>query len=630
MRRAGISDYDRHPVETGAFALVTKDANGVKIATPNSAARNAGVYAGMRLADARALMPALATQIAEPAADAQALRNLTDWCRRYTPIVGIDGTSGIWLDITGAAHLLGGEDELLADLGWRLHAMGFTNRLGLAETPGAAWAVARFLGADIKHTSARAFSDEVGTGSAQKMRPNQKARALIGFHRIEKRSSAIKKGGVEKTGDVEKKGSLETTAGSRHTSSNARASSRTDRVSQQPRPCNILPGGVLKALAPLPLAALRLDETTLHLLGRFGLKSIGALCAVPRSSLKRRFPATEARQAVLDRLDQALGNRREPFFPLEKIPPYFERLSFAEPILATTSFHLGLEDLLQRLCTRMEHDHKGATRLTFSAYHVDGGVSRIGIATARPSRDVAHLMLLFRERIETLNPGFGIDVLVLSADAIGALSAAQLGLSRSFSAGARQDVAALVDRLSNRLGRQSVQRIIPGASHIPERAEACVTVIQAPRAASTGEPQRTERPGHEAPQHLLCKPPRPFRLLERPEPISVMAEVPDGPPLHFTWRRVAHRVIRAEGPERIAPEWWTGLAAPPERTRDYYRVEDDEGRRFWMFREGLYRNQGGDHAAANGVGRGTASSKENDQNGNDARLPTWHMHGLFA
>ena len=109
-----------------------------------------------------------------------------------------------------------------------------------------------------------------------------------------------------------------------------------------------------------------------------------------------------------------------------------------------------------------------------------------------------------------------------------------------------------------------------------------------------------------------------------------MAEVPDGPPLHFTWRRVAHRVIRAEGPERIAPEWWTGLAAPPERTRDYYRVEDDEGRRFWMFREGLYRNQGGDHAAANGVGRGTASSKENDQNGNDARRPTWHMHGLFA
>lgn len=496
-----------HPVEAGPFALVCKDASGVRISASNVVARKGGVSEGMRLTDARALLPTLVTEIRDFEAEVRALRGLADWCRGYAPVVSVDGVDGLWIDITGAAHLCGGEDALLSDLGNRLRAIGFAGRLGLADTPGAAWAVARFHGG----------------------------------HEAQ----------------------------------------------------SVLPGEARTALSPLPLAALRLDPDILLLLKRFGLKTIGALCEIPRSSLYRRFPSDETGEAVLHRLDQALGLASEPVVPLQAAPAYFERISFPDPILATESFHRGLHELLCRLSRRMEMDHKGATRLTFAAYHADGGVSRVSIATARPSRDVKHLALLFRDRIETLNPGFGVDVLILSADAIGQLGTDQLSLSRGSTLERdRVDVSSLIDRLSNRLGAGSVQRILPHASHIPERAEIRVPALRG--IAST----------------VVCpsKPPRPFRLLARPEVVQVIAEVPEGPPLRFTWRRVAHRVVRAEGPERIAPEWWDQLSGPVHRTRDYYRVEDERGQRFWLFREGLYRDQGG----------------------KEEPLPTWHMHGVFA
>ncbi|CFX06563.1 Protein ImuB [Candidatus Filomicrobium marinum] len=498
-----------HPVEADPFALVCKDASGVRISAPNAIARKGGVSEGMRLTDARALLPTLVTEIRDFEAEARALQGLANWCRRYAPVVSVDGVDGLWIDITGAAHLCGGEDALLSDLGKRLRTIGFASRLGLADTPGAAWAIARFHGG---------------------------------------------------------------------------------------REAQSVPSGDVKtALSLLPLAALRLDPDVLLLLRRFGFKTIGALCEIPRASLYRRFPAGEAGEAVLHRLDQVLGLASEPIVPLQAAPDYFERISFPDPILATESFYRGLHELLCRLCRRMEMDHKGATRLTFAAYHADGGVSQVSIATARPSRDAKHLELLFRDRIETLNPGFGVDVLILSADAVARLGTDQLSLSRGAAMErARVDVSSLVDRLSNRLGAGSVQRILLHESHIPERAEIRVPALRGGASAVTRCPS---------------KPPRPFRLLARPEVVQVLAEVPEGPPLRFTWRRVAHRVVRAEGPERIGPEWWDQSFGPVHRTRDYYRVEDDRGRRFWLFREGLYRDQG--------------SSKEEP-------LPTWHMHGLFA
>ena len=463
----------------------------------------------MPLSDARALLPALMTQPLRPDADARALQALAEWCQRYTPWTSTDGETGLWLDITGAAHLLGGEDNLLADLAARLTHLGFENRLGLADTAGTAWAVARFAAPDA------------------------------------------------------------------------------------PALQNVPPGGMAEALEKLPLQALRLEDSCLHLLKRFGLKTIGELCRLPRSTLKSRFPSDDIGQAVLHRLDQALGRAGEPLTPLMPPPVYVMRKACPEPILETDSFQFVLEELLQRLCTQLEDDGMGAKAVTFSAYRADGGVSRIAIATARASCNAAHLAYLFRDKLEAIDPGFGVDVLTLAADTVEALDAKQLQLTSS-QQGSRNDGALerLIDRLSNRLGAASVQYIVGCESHIPERAERRVQALKAER--------RT------IPQAAPQKPARPFRLLARPEAIQVMAEVPEGPPMRFTWRRVTHRVIHAEGPERIAAEWWHRGPAATARTRDYYHVEDSEGRRFWLFREGLYSDTGQD------------------------QLPSWHMHGLFA
>lgn len=499
---------NKHPlVEATPFALVHKQANCLQIFALNEAARQGGVQTGMRLTDACSLLPTLMTQPADIEADACTLRKLADWCQRYSPVVSLDAQDGLYLDITGAAHLCGGEEPLLTDLSKRLCAFGFANQLGLADTPGAASAMARF----------------------------------------------------------------------------ARSQTCAERI--------IPPGNSATFLALLPIASLRLEKNALYLLNRFGLKTVSDLCQIPRTNLKRRFSSKEIGEAVLHRLDQALGRASEPLVPLKSAPAYREHISYAEPILATESFHHGLQYLLERLCQRMEKDSKGTTSLTYAAYHADGGVSQTEITTASPSRNVPHLQHLFHDRIETINPGFGVDHLILSANTVEPLAAEQLALTASVSG--RSDcgvVHQLVDRLSNRLGAHNVQRSRACESHIPERAEQRVLAIK-----STDSGQHTSPP----------KPLRPLRLLNRPEPIEVMAECPEGPPMRFTWRRVAHQIVRAEGPERIAPEWWSEPSGRKPRTRDYYRVEDVKGRRFWLFRNGLYR----DHAP---------------------QLPTWHIHGLFT
>lgn len=465
----------------------------------------------MRLSDARALLPALVTEVSDPAADAARLNKLADWCQRYTPTVSVDGDDGLWLDITGAAHLHGGEVGLLEDLTRRLKALHLSHQLGLAETPGAAWAIARF--------------------------------------------------------------------------------STSPSLSER----SVAPRKSAQMLARLPLAALRLEDTPLYLLNRFGLKTIGDLLQLPRASLKRRFPSKEIAESVVQRLDQALGILAEPLVPLRPVPLYSEQISSPEPILETESFRRGLDQLLQRLCRRLEQDLKGATALTFTAYHGDGGTSHIAIATARASRDAGHLMGLFRDKIETINPGFGVDHLVLYVTRAENLDIDQLSLKSGTSEGGDEaHLDYLVDRLSSRLGAGAVQRCIAYESHIPERAETRVSALHA----------RTLRAQPSGVDMSCHKSPRPMRLLAQPERVEVITEVPEGAPKRFTWRRVAHHVIRAEGPERIAPEWWRQTRATPHRTRDYYRVETDKGQCFWLFRAGLYDR--------------------------DNHLPTWHMHGFFS
>lgn len=473
----------------------------------NKAARLCGLQAGQSMRDARAIFPGLMLRQAEPEADARALKALAKWCVHYTPWTTVDGADGLWLDITGCAHLFGGEACLLKDLVARLSNIGITARPGLAETPGAAFAIARFA-------------------------------PSIEIH----------------------KRIIET-------------------------------GSITQALAALPAEALRLEDDTVILLQRLGLRTIGDLMELPRAPLEKRFRAIKMSPSVLHKLDQALGRVGEPLSPLVPIAPYRACLNLAEPILTQDAVEYGLEDLLLRLCRDLGRHQQGARRLTLYAYRSDGGVSQITIAASRPSRDIKHFQRLFADRLERIDPGWGIDVLILTADGTARIAAHQDSLIQTEKDASQEKLGRLVDRLSNRLGAENIRYAEARQSHIPERAESWVPALSTTR----GDSQRRE----DAPM-------RPSRLLARPEPIQVLAEVPEGPPAQFTWRRMPHRIIRAEGPERIAPEWWLEEGADYSRIRDYYRVEDNEGRRFWLFREGLY------------------------QLIEPPGAPRWFMHGLFA
>ena len=230
-----------------------------------------------------------------------------------------------------------------------------------------------------------------------------------------------------------------------------------------------------------------------------------------------------------------------------------------------------------------------------SLYRADGTTAEARVGLSFPSRAPAHLMALLRERMQHLDAGFGIDALVLSALRVEVCAAEQGALGPRLGDRRAGDPAVLIDRLANRLGAARVSRLEPRASHLPERAQACVAALSDRRAAGSEDV-------------MPVRPLRPPFLLASPEPIRVIAEVPEGPPARFTWRRVERRVARAEGPERIAPEWWREIGArsgtKTSRTRDYYRIEDEGGAGYWVFREGLYRAEEG--------------------------TPTWFLHGLFG
>ncbi len=371
-------------------------------------------------------------------------------------------------------------------------------------------------------------------------------------------------------------------------------------------PAILEPGGENEGLATLPVSCLRLDAAPLRLLRRFGLNRIGQLYGIERRSLARRFASREAAEAVLVRLDQVLGLRVEPLAPLRPAPRHAARLSCPEPLLHDDGVRAGLEDLLGRLCRELAAHGQGARGFRLSAYRGDGSVSSVSVRAARPVCAPTHIGRLFEERLRQIDPGFGIDLLVLEAFRTDDMQTGTPVLSGDL-AGRQVDIgelSALADRIAARLGEASVRVAVACESHMPERAERLAPFEgRLPEWPAGGQSGGT----------------RPLRLFERPEPVDVLAEVPDGPPLRFVWRRVVRRVARADGPERIAPEWWldgeTCLPRPLpvlempvgaiKRTRDYYRIEDEAGRRYWVFRDGLY-----------GDGRGG--------------VPQWYVHGVFA
>ncbi|ACI51114.1 conserved hypothetical protein [Gluconacetobacter diazotrophicus PA1 5] len=466
--------------------LVTRSHDGRRqvIAAADAAARARGVTPGQPLAQAQALVPGLLVMPAAPEQDAAALAGLVRWCLWMAPLTAPDGADGIWIDATGCAHLHGGESAMLARLLDGLGRRGLSGRAAIADTPGAAHALAR----------------------------HGRARLAV-----------------------------------------------------------VPPGGHQAALDPLPVEALRIAPRTADMLHRLGLGRIGALRAAPRAPLARRFGPR-----LLARLDQASGQVAEPIRPVLAPDAMQARRGFVEPLSTPESFRVVIDVLLADLCATLRGRGMGARRLDLICERVDGTACAVRVGTARAVHDPAHLGRLLVERIGDVDPGFGVEAMHLLVSAAERMMPAQRGTGESGDAEREEALSALADRLANRLGPGRVFRLDAVATHIPERGQR--------RMPAAGRPA--------APWHVPW--PRPIRLLAAPEPVRVIALLPDHPPRAFTWRGRTHAVARTDGPERVRGEWWHRAQDDP--VRDYWIVEDDGGRRFWLFR---------------------------------TAVPCWFLHGLF-
>jgi protein ImuB len=352
-------------------------------------------------------------------------------------------------------------------------------------------------------------------------------------------------------------------------------------------------GGERALLAPLPLAALRLPHATVAALARLGLQRIGDLLDLPRAPLAARFGTD-----LLRKLDRALGREDEPLTPRRPVAPYIAEKSFPEPIAREEDVLATVERLAARLKLALAARGDGARGLELALFRTDGAVKRITAGTSRPLRDPAAIRALFVERLAALgdeiDPGFGFDLARLSIVVAEPCPDEQIGLGGSED---QAELDRLVDRLSARLGRPRVARLIAQDSHIPELAAHALPAQSMASAELGWDAFRRFR----ADVGLST---RPLRLLAKPEPIhDLLALVPDGPPVRFRWRRAWHEVIAVEGPERIAGAWWSEEEGGP--ARDYFQVEDRAGLRFWLFRAGLYRD--------------IARSR-----------PRWFLHGMYA
>ncbi|MBT8411977.1 MAG: DNA polymerase Y family protein, partial [Octadecabacter sp.] len=332
---------------------------------------------------------------------------------------------------------------------------------------------------------------------------------------------------------------------------------------------------------PLPVRALRLTPDTVLLLKRLGLKTVGALADVPRLSLARRFQRADLPANPLLRLDQMMGRLAEPLQSPDDPPRFSVQSHLPEPVIDPEPH---LPALAQELCAGLAAAGFGARRVTLTVYRTDGEIAQAGVATSQATREPAHLLRLFDGKLDRINPGFGFDMITLDASVVEHLRVMQTRMD-----GRAEDdteLARLIDRLSTKFGAENIRRPAPRDSHIPERREGW-------RAAMIKD----------SPALPPQQRPRPLRLLQPPEEIRVLYAVPEGPPAQFVWRRLTHKVVRFEGPERIAPEWWADR--PGTRLRDYYRIEDQHGCRYWLFREGVV-----------GDGRGG--------------VPRWCVQGIFS
>lgn len=494
---AAVPSLPLHESGTGSpMATVTRNGARVELVAVSPEAAALGLRPGMALVAARMQLPELAVRDSDPDGDAAELARLADLlARRWSPMVAISDPDGIAIDLTGVAHLHGGEAKFAARLVALLARHGFAARVAIAGTLGAAWALARH-----------------GGGEAVRL--------------------------VESGRDAE-------------------------------------------AVAVLPPAALRLDPPSLDLLARLGVDSIAQLLAMPRAPLVRRFGGR-----IITRLDQAVGRMPEPLIPVRPATAVRVVRRFNEPIATAPAIAFWLERLVPDLARALAEAGQGARSIELVADRVDGVPQRLRIGFARPTRDAGHMLRLLARRIEEIAPGYGIDAMglhVRRSDPLGAES-----LAPALAGEAVPELATLVDAIVNRIGGERLWRLVPVESGVPERCVAPGPPLDEGRrrvaALARDDVRQFDQRLPDHPWHPHR--PRPGRLLARPERVDhVIAELPDQPPRRFTWRGRTYRVVAAEGPERIAGEWWRRAG---ERTalRDYFRVEADSGERFWLYRRG--------------------------------------------
>lgn len=499
--RLGEGLEEGQGADAAPLALIIETAHGPRITAVNAAGAAMGARTGMMLADARALYPGLAVAPADAAGDRVFLESLALWARCWGPWSALDPPDGLIVDVTGVAHLFGGEEQLLHDARAMFARRRLTARLAIAPTAGAAWALAHH-GPD---------------------------------------------GAILKADD-----------------------------------------DIAGQLALLPVAALRLDEDTLLVLRRLGLKRLGDLSDVAREALVRRFRNRRSPDAnPLIRMDQLVGRAPEPLLPVLAAEAPLVQRRLMEPIRHRDLLDRIVADLAIDLARQLEGKGLGARRLELGLWRVDGDVAIRQLELAAVSRDPEHIAGLFGRKLDDVDAGFGIELVRLRSSWSETMGHSQANLEAVEALNHGTSLATCIDRLTVRLGAGAVRRPVLHASHVPERAQ---------RWRPPLEPEKTSQKEFEFYS-------RPLKMLDKPDTIAVLYASPDGLPRRFRWRGQVHEIARVEGPERIAPEWWREPSST--RLRDYYRIEDAEGRRYWIYRDGIA-----------GDGRGAA--------------PQWFLQGLCA